>query len=248
MVAFAEAQTCRRQVLLNYFNEALSENCGYCDICQNPPETYDATEDTQKALSCVYRAGQRFGVAHIIDIFRGADKERIKQYGHQRLSTYGIGAHLNQEAWHSVFRQLIHQGYLEQDLANYSVLKLTEKSRALLKGDVHLTLARPRVKPVKSSKDAGAQNKKTGKRKTIDFVYDANLFERLRKLRKKLADDASVPPYVVFSDVTLAQMSAQIPRNEQDFLQISGVGEMKLKTYGPQFLAEIQDFLELQLA
>lgn len=246
MINFAEAQTCRRQVLLNYFDEVLAQACNYCDICQNPPETYNATEDAQKALSCVYRSGQRFGVGHIIDILRGADKERIKQWQHQRLSTYGIGAHLSQEAWHSIFRQLIHQGYIEQDIANYSTLKLTEKARPLLRNEAQIILAKPRVKAIAAAavKTAKSDHKKTTKgRKTINFVYDNSLFERLRKLRKALADAAGVPPYIVFNDVTLAQMAAEIPRNAQEFLKISGVGESKLKTYGPQFLAEINNFI-----
>jgi ATP-dependent DNA helicase RecQ len=238
MIAFAEAQTCRRQVLLNYFNETLADPCGYCDICQNPLDTYDATQDAQKALSCIYRSGQRFGVGHLIDILRGADKEKIKQWRHERLSTYGIGAHLSQEGWQSVFRQLIHQGYIEQDVANYSVLKLTEKARPLLRNEIQLMLAKPRIK-ASSPKNMG--KKKT--RKSIDFVYDSQLFERLRKLRKTLSDAAGVPPYVVFNDVTLAQMAAEVPRNEQALLKISGVGESKLKNYGSQFLAEISHFL-----
>lgn len=236
MTAFAEALTCRRQVLLNYFGETMLDACGNCDICQNPPETYDATEDARKALSCVYRSGQRFGVAYVIDILRGADKETIKQRRHQTLSTYGIGAHMSVDAWHSVFRQLIHQGYLEQDIANYSVLKLTEKARPLLRNEINLTLAKPRFKPA-SAKKAG------GKRKSIDFSYDSSLFERLRKLRKKLADSTGVPPYIIFTDVTLAQMAAEIPRNEQALLSISGVGTSKLKNYGQEFLTEINDFI-----
>ncbi len=239
MVSFAEAQTCRRQVLLGYFDENLTIACGNCDICQNPPETYDATEDAQKALSCVYRAGQQFGVAYIIDILRGADTERINQRGHKKLSTYGIGAHLNQEAWHSIFRQLIHQGYIEQDVTHYSILKLTAKAKPLLRSELRLFLAKPRVQPAKIKSDV----KKPAKRKTIDFVYDSHLFERLRKLRKSIADSAGVPPYIVFNDVTLAQMAAEIPRTEEAFLQINGVGASKLKTYGPQFLAEINEFL-----
>lgn len=235
MVAFAEALTCRRQVLLNYFGETLSEACGNCDICQNPPETYDATEDARKALSCVYRSGQRFGVAHVIDILRGAEKENIKQRRHQLLSTYAIGAHLSNDAWHSVFRQLIHQGYLEQDIANYSVLKLTEKSRPLLRNEISLTLAKPRFKPPTA--------KKTPKRKVLDFTYDGSLFERLRKLRKNMADSIGVPPYIIFTDVSLAQMAAELPRNEKDFLSISGVGASKLKNYGEQFLNEINEFI-----
>ncbi len=246
MMSFAEAQTCRRQVLLNYFDENLAEDCKNCDICQNPPETYDATIDVRKALSCVFRAGQRFGVGHIIDILRGAEKERIKQLGHHRLSTYGIGENLSHEAWHSIFRQLIHQGYLEQDLANYSVLKLTEKSRPVLKGELQLILAKPRIKIIKNSeiKVKSSETKKSAKRKSvIDFNYDTALFERLRQLRKKIADRSSIPPYMVFSDITLALMAAEVPTNESSLLSISGVGDFKLKTYGAEFIAEIKCFI-----
>lgn len=237
MISFAESQTCRRQVLLNYFDETLMQSCGNCDVCQNPPQTYDATVDAQKALSCVYRSQQRFGVGHLIDILRGADNEKIKQRGHEHLSTYGIGKELSQEAWHSIFRQLIHRGFLEQDISNYSILKLTAKAKPLLSNQIQLTLAKPRIK-IKTSKTA-----KSTKRKVIDYSYDNNLFERLRKLRKSLADAAGVPPYIIFNDVTLAQMSAELPKTPQEFLSLSGVGQSKLNSYGEPFLAEIADFL-----
>jgi ATP-dependent DNA helicase RecQ len=154
-----------------------------------------------------------------------------------------VGAHLSQEAWHSIFRQLIHQGYLEQDIGNYSILKLTEKSRPLLRNEIRLSLAKPRIKAPSEPKNAKGEGRKAAKPKTINFVYDSSLFERLRKLRKTLADAAGVPPYIVFNDVTLAQMAAEAPRTEQQFLKISGVGESKLKNYGAQFLAEIHNFI-----
>ncbi|MBS0350231.1 MAG: DNA helicase RecQ [Proteobacteria bacterium] len=242
MIGLAEAQTCRRQVLLNYFGETLQENCGYCDICQNPPEKYDATIDTQIALSCIYRSGQSYGVGYIIDILRGAEKDLIKQRRHHTLSTYGKGAHLSQEAWYSVLRQLIHLGYLEQDISRYSILKLTEKARPLLRNQVRLILAKPRFKTLAPQENPIPENKKNRKKK-IDFIYDHSLFERLRKLRKNIADEIGAPPYVVFSDNTLAQMAADLPRNEQDFLKISGVGQVKLQNYGQLFLAEINAFV-----
>lgn len=240
IIAFAEAQTCRRQVLLNYFEENLTEPCDNCDICQNPPQTYDATEDAQKALSCVFRAGQRYGVGHIIDILRGAEKERVMQLRHHQLSTYGIGKHLNQEEWHSIFRQLIHQGYLLQDIANYSILKLTEKSRPVLKGELRLVLAKPRIK---IDREDSSAVKKSKRKNAIDFHYDASLFEKLKQLRKKIADENNIPPYMVFSDLSLAVMSVELPMNEIAFLKISGVGDYKLKTYGEAFLLEIKQFL-----
>ncbi len=231
MTAFAEAQTCRRRVLLNYFSEEFKEDCDYCDICLNPPDTYDGTEDAQKALSCIYRVKQRFGIGHIVDILRGADTQRIKNLRHDQLSTYSIGKHLNSQAWYSIFRQLIHQGYIEQDIANYSVLKLTQKSRPLLRGELTLILAKPRIKE--------ATQKKSKNKKSVGFEYDHELFEHLRQLRKNLADEASVPPFIIFSDASLAEMCATFPTNKQAFLAINGVGAKKLGSYGDSFISAI---------
>ncbi len=147
MIGMAEALTCRRRVLLGYFGERLENDCGNCDVCLEPPATYDATEDTRKALSCVYRVGQRFGMGHVIDVLRGGQTERIAALGHDHLSTYGIGAHLSQYEWQSLLRQLIHRGYLTQDVAAYSVLKLTARAQPLLRGDETLVLAKPRTRP-----------------------------------------------------------------------------------------------------
>ncbi|KIH77185.1 ATP-dependent DNA helicase RecQ [Geoalkalibacter ferrihydriticus] len=236
MVGFAEAQTCRRRVLLGYFGEALEEDCGNCDICLVPPERYDATVDAQKALSCVYRVGQRFGMGQVIEVLRGAATERVRRLGHDRLSTYGIGAELSQDAWSSLIRQLIHLGFLKQDMGNYSVLKLTEKARPLLRGEQSLILARPRVKV--------AAVKKPARKKVGELDYDTQLFEELRVLRKRLADAAGVPPFVVFSDATLAEMAAYRPADRTALLSINGVGEAKLQRYGEPFLAVINSDLK----
>lgn len=231
MIGFAEALTCRRRVLLGYFGEELEQDCGNCDICLVPPERYDATIHAQKALSCVYRVGQRFGVGHVIDVLRGADNERIRRLGHDQLSTFGIGADLNQDAWSSLLRQLIHLGYLRQDMANYSVVQLTERARPLLRGEQTLVLARPRVKVTAVRKAA--------RRKPEDLVVDPQLFEQLRALRKRLADKAGLPPFVIFSDATLAEMAALRPADRRALLDINGVGEAKLQRYGDAFLAVI---------
>lgn len=234
MIGFAEPLTCRRRVLLGYFGEKLDEDCGNCDICIDPPRRYDATEDARKVLSCVYRVGQRFGVGHIIDVLRGSQNQRIRQLGHERLSTYGIGAENSQEAWGSLVRQLVHLGYLKQDIANYSVLKLTEKARPLLRGEHELVLPCPRVKPKAAKKKV---------RKTIaDLEYDEALFDALRDRRKALAVAAGVPPFVVFGDQSLAEMAAFRPDNREQLLEINGVGEHKLKRYGEEFLAVIREF------
>jgi ATP-dependent DNA helicase RecQ len=235
MVGMAEALTCRRRVLLGYFGERLEEDCGNCDVCLNPPERFDATEEAQKALSCVFRVGQRFGMGHVIEVLRGSHSQRITTLGHDRLSTYGIGKELPQDAWSSLIRQLIHLGYLEQDMANYSVLRLTGKARPLLKGEERLTLARPRVRVAPARQPA-----KKGREK---LVYDTALFQELRMLRKRLADEQQVPPFVIFGDATLVEMAAYRPLDAGELVRINGVGAHKLGRYGEQFLQVIRSFL-----
>jgi ATP-dependent DNA helicase RecQ len=234
MVGFAESLSCRRQVLLGYFGDRSAQDCGNCDICLNPPELVDITEDARKALSCVFRVDQRFGVGHVIEVLRGSKKERLLQLGHDRLSTYGIGAGKSQEYWGSVLRHLVQQGYLEQDVGNYSVLTLSESARPLLRGDQTLRMAKPRAKVVALPKAV--------RRKADDLEYNQELFARLRAVRKTLADEAGVPPFVIFSDVALAEMAAHLPADNEAFLRIHGVGAHKLERYGAEFLAEIQRF------
>ncbi|OGQ99977.1 MAG: ATP-dependent DNA helicase RecQ [Deltaproteobacteria bacterium RIFOXYD12_FULL_55_16] len=236
MVGFAEALSCRRQVLLGYFGERLGEDCGNCDICLNPPELVDVTEDARKALSCVFRVEQRFGVGYVIEVLRGSKKERLLQLGHNRLSTYGIGADKSQEYWGSILRHLVQQGYLEQDVGNYSVLKLSEAARPLLRGEQTLSMAKPRAKI--------AALPKAVRRKVGDLEYNQELFARLRVVRKALADAAGVPPFVIFSDAALAEMAAHLPIDNEAFLRIHGVGAHKLERYGAEFLVEIQRFRE----
>ncbi|MGD8976645.1 MAG: DNA helicase RecQ [Gammaproteobacteria bacterium] len=231
MVGLAESLSCRRRVLLGYFGEELAADCGNCDVCLDPPETFDATVAAQKVLSCVYRVGERFGVRHVVDVLRGADTERIRRLGHDRLSTYGIGAEMSDAEWISLTRQLIHLGLLSQDVANYSVLKLTEKSRPVLRGDQTLRLARPRIREAKKKKRA---------RSAVGLgPADEALFESLRALRKRLAGDQGVPPYVVFGDATLVEMSQRKPASEAELLDITGVGQVKLERYGNEFLDAI---------
>ncbi len=234
MIGLAESLTCRRRVLLGYLGERFERECGNCDVCLNPPERTDATEDARKALSCVYRLNQRFGIKYVVDVLRGVDNERIRKLRHQQLSTYGIGADKTEQEWSSILRQLIHHGYLMQDIANYSVLKLTPEARPLLRGEVHLELARPRIKT--------QTGKKAGKASTEQQPYDEGLFEHLRELRKRLASQQGVPPYIVFGDNTLIQMAREKPMDEEQLLQISGVGQAKLAKYGGEFLGAIASF------
>ena len=234
MIGLAESLACRRRVLLNYFGEPLESDCGNCDVCLDPPERFDATDDARKALSCVYRVGQRFGVGHVVDVLRGADNERVRALGHARLSTYGIGREKSEHEWTSLIRQLIHHGYLMQDVGNYSVLKLTEAARPLLRGEKVLELARPRVREQPRKKRPRA-NAESG-------VYDETLFEELRALRKRLADARGVPPYIIFGDTTLVQMARDMPVDDETLLQVVGVGRHKLEQYGAAFLDAIATY------
>lgn len=232
MASFAEAQTCRRQILLNYFSEYKRETCGNCDICLNPPKSFDGTLVAQQALSCVYRAEQRFGIGYIVELLRGANTSRIRDNNHHQLSTYGIGKDHSVEFWLSILRQLIHQGLLSQDITQGSSLRLTEAARAVLRSEYALQLAEPRL-----------QAKHVYQDKLAQFNYDKKLFARLRALRKELADADDVPPYVVFNDKTLAEMAQLMPTNDSEFLKVSGVGFTKLNKYGAPFLNTIRDYL-----
>ncbi len=233
MVGFAESLTCRRRVLLGYLGEQLDKDCGNCDICLDPPEQYDATEAARKVLSCVYRVGQSFGVKHVVDVLRGADNERIRKFDHERLSTYGIGLEYSAAEWTSIVRQLIHRGYLIQDIATFSVLKLTPMALKLLRAEEKLELARPRVQEkIKKKK------RKPGPVEDLS-EDDLRLFETLREIRKQLAAEQGVPPYVIFGDVALVEMSRERPTNEDEFLDINGVGQVKLERHGAVFLEAI---------
>ena len=232
MVGFAESLTCRRRVLLGYLGEQMQEDCGNCDICLDPPERYDATEAARKVLSCVYRVGQSFGIKHVVDVLRGADNERIRKFNHEYLTTYGIGLEYSHAEWLSLVRQMIHRGYLVQDIAAFSVLKLTSQARQLLRNEETLELARPRVQAKKAKKKKSAA--------AIELsADDLRLFETLREIRKQLATEQGVPPYVIFGDAALVEMSRERPSNDDEFLEINGVGEVKLERHGATFLEAI---------
>ncbi|EAS62945.1 ATP-dependent DNA helicase RecQ [Photobacterium angustum] len=234
MGAFAEAQTCRRQVLLHYFGEHRDEPCGNCDVCLDPPQRFNAVEVAQKALSCVYRVNQSFGITYIVEVLRGMQNQRIREHGHDKLSTYGIGREYSHEYWVSVLRQLIHLGYLTQNISRNSVLQLTEKARPLLRAEIGLELAVPRL-------DNIARNMKVNK--LANRQYDKKLFAKLRKLRKAIADEEDLPPYVVFNDASLMEMAERLPTSNGDFLAVNGVGQRKLEKYGEVFLGLIRDHL-----
>ncbi len=237
MIAFAEALSCRRRALLGYFGEELVDDCGNCDVCADPPETYDATVDAQKALSAVYRLNERFGLGYVVDVLRGSGAGRILENGHDSLSVYGIGAGYSKDEWSSIFRQLIHRGYLRVDVAGYSTLKLNATAAAVLRGEEDVRLARPaapRPKAEKVSKSA-----KRAKSLELDTDEQAELFERLRELRRQIAEEAAVPAYVVFADAALADMARRRPTSSQEFLLVNGVGRAKLERFGGAFMEVI---------
>lgn len=231
--AFAESQTCRRLVLLNYFGESRQEPCKNCDICLEPPRKYDGLVDAQKVMSVIYRTGQSFGMHYIISVLRGLNHQKIRQYGHDQLSVYGIGKDQSQDYWVSVIRQLIHLGLIKQNIVNNSALQLTEEARPVLRSEVKLELATPRLT---FSASAYSQKQTTAR-------YDKDLFARLRFLRKQIADKENIPPYVVFNDATLEEMAQFTPTTKAEMLDINGVGERKLERFGDAFMNLIQSHL-----
>tara|TARA_B110000208_G_scaffold34585_1_gene45675 strand:+ start:425 stop:2242 length:1818 start_codon:yes stop_codon:yes gene_type:complete len=230
ILGMCEVTSCRRKVLLNYFNEQASGHCGNCDNCLNPVETWDGAVAAQKALSTVYRSEQRFGVIHLIDILVGANTQKIKQFGHQNLSTFGIGKELNANTWRSVFRQLVVRGYLSVDVDNYGALKLCDSCRPLLNGQQGLELRKDVSQAIALGKT------KAKKQKVAIEEFDMPLWIKLKTCRKRLADENNVPAFVVFSDATLQEMLTRQPQNKQQMLAISGVGITKFERFGIHFL------------
>ncbi|WP_286222788.1 DNA helicase RecQ [Marinobacter apostichopi] len=232
MLGLCEVTRCRREVLLRYFGDTQDEPCGNCDTCLNPPETWDGTVAVQKALSCVFRTGQRFGVTYLIDVLRGSENERILQSGHQAVSTYGIGTELSVNEWKSVFRQLVANGYLRADPEGYGALQLTETCRPLLQGKQPVELRKDPVVKKTSSRGQGSRSGAAIR----DQITDQAGWDALRACRKELADKQGVPPYVIFHDATLFDMLERKPRSLDELAEVSGVGAAKLEKYGAIFL------------
>ena len=234
LLGLCEATTCRRVRLLAYFGEA-SSPCGNCDTCLEPPEVWDGTVAAQKALSCVFRTGQRFGAGHLIDVLLGNETDRVLQWGHRELSTFGIGKELDKKQWQAVYRQLIAQGMLAVDHSGYGALKLTQASRAVLTGGqiVHLRHAQETRRARGASKGAGAAT-------ALDDAARER-WERLRNWRAAIAKKHGVPAYVVFHDATLAELARECPSTTDALSRISGVGARKLERYGADLLALLRE-------
>ena len=228
LLGWCEGTECRRRPLLRYFGDSLAEDCGNCDNCLAPPATWDGLEAAQKLLSAVYRTGQRFGAAHIVDVLRGSTSEKIRRHDHDSLSVFNIGTERSPQAWRSVIRQLIVQGYLRVAQERHGALVLTEASRPLLRGEVAVRFredpqgSAPRKRP-----------RTTGKHLSDE---DQTLWESLRECRRRLAAEQGVPPYVIFHDATLLEMVAQRPQNRDELLTLSGIGRAKLERYGQIFI------------
>jgi ATP-dependent DNA helicase RecQ len=222
LLGLCETAGCRRVRLLDYFGEQ-STPCGNCDTCLEPPQTWDATDAARKALSAIYRTGQRFGAVHLMDVLRGKATERVQQWDHDKLAVFGIGADVDEPTWRNVFRQLVALGYARPDHDAYGGLRLTDAARPVLKGEQSVEMRRPTVSVKK--------RKSRGKVASTD-----PLFERLKTWRLEQAREQSVPPYVVFHDATLAAIAAARPRSVAELSQISGIGAKKLDRYGEALL------------
>jgi ATP-dependent DNA helicase RecQ len=229
LLGYCEVSSCRRQVLLNYFGETLEEPCGNCDNCLNPPLTWDGTSAARKALSTVYRTGQRFGVGHQIDVLTGKKTPKITSLNHHELSTYNIGSELSATEWQTVFRQLISMGYLAVEM-DYGVLKLTEKARPLLKGECAIQL-----KVQKNTKSKQAKQSKPAIENDLTTEEQAN-FEKLRKQRALWAKERGVPSFVIFHDASLMDIARRNPKNLNQLLEVNGIGKTKLELYGAQII------------
>lgn len=244
IIAYCESNVCRRRVLLAYFGEDFDKpGCGNCDICLDPKEQFDGTIAAQKILSCVYRTRERFGIIYVADVLTGSRNQKIMENGHDTIKTYGVGKEYSRTQWLSFIRELIQLEYLKLDGDNYPVLKLNEKSRAVLFNNEKVYLTKPEER-IENRKDERSNKKPDNeKAKDLDMDYDRTLFERLRTLRKTLADNEQIPPYVIFHDTALKEMSIYCPVSLDDFRKIKGVGEQKLQKYGEIFIKEISSYL-----
>ena len=251
LLGLCESAACRRVRLLAYFGEA-SEPCGNCDNCLAPPRTWDATDAARKALSCIYRSGQRFGVLHLIDVLRGRDTERVRRWRHEQLSVFGVGADLDEATWRSVFRQLVALGFVRVDHEAHGALKLTEASRPVLRGEQAVSLrsdVREKQSAPRNGRRRGVrdQGRVTGARPgdrgglrspgDADAAADTALLERLKAWRLAQTKAQSVPAYVILHDATLAEIVRLRPSTTQELALIPGIGAKKLERYGDELVA-----------
>jgi ATP-dependent DNA helicase RecQ len=234
LLGWCELTECRRRALLAYFGDEYPQPCGNCDTCLQPPQTWDATEAAQKLLSCIYRSGQRFGAAHVVDILLGKATDKVQQHGHEQLSTFGIGKTLHEQQWRSLIRQLLIRGFLEIDVQGYGGLRLTDQCRPVLRGEVPLAL---RVDVA----EVASRDERTRARQVEVPPECEALWQELRDCRKRIAEQQSIAPFMVFHDATLRLMATLQPTTSGELLGISGVGQSKLANYGEAFLDVIRN-------
>jgi ATP-dependent DNA helicase RecQ len=245
MLALCEQVHCRRQALLDYFGDRLEQPCGNCDTCLEPVNTWDGTVAAQKALSCIHRTQQRYGVGYLIDVLRGKATERITNAAHDKLSTFGIGTDIDEQQWHSVFRQLVARGLVSVNFEHFGALQLTEACRPILRGEQQLMLRKDlKAEKVKARTEHGRSGSKKVSREFVT-TDDTLLWNALRAKRKMLADAQDVPPYVIFHDATLMAMLEAKPTNRRQMSLLSGIGERKLELYADEFLAVIGEFVDI---
>ena len=235
MLAFCELTECRRQVLLRYFGETASDNCGACDNCVMPKPTFDGTTVVQKLLSAIYRTGQRFGANYVIDVLTGKQDDRISDFGHDQLAVYGVGKELSHNEWRSVVRQVVVRGLVEVDVSGYGGLRLHPDSRPILRGEETIYLSKDMTQP------GPARSSKPSKVQAVDLDYDEDLFQLLKVLRTEIAQEEGIAPYMVFHDQTLKELAAYKPKDDRALLSINGIGDTKAQRFGQRFLTVLQD-------
>jgi ATP-dependent DNA helicase RecQ len=238
LLGFCESTECRHQTILRYFGEEHPGDCGQCDNCLTPVDTWNATQAAQMALSCIYRTGQRFGVAHLIDVLLGKTTPKIEQFNHQQLSTFGIGKELAQQQWSSVYRQLTAGGFIEVDIEGYGGLRLAEASRPVLRGEQEVWL-RSDAEPAKRRSSKAERGSRL--REAFAGANEDPMWQALKDKRMELAREQGVPPYVIFHDSTLLEILNQRPQTLDEMGRISGIGQAKLVKYGDAFLQVVED-------
>jgi ATP-dependent DNA helicase RecQ len=241
LVGYCASARCRRQILLEYLGETLPDPCGHCDSCRHPADLFDGTIAAQKALSCVIRTGQRFGAVHLVDVLLGADTERVRQFGHNKLPTYGVGKEFSRDQWRDILRQLVAHGLLVIDMEGHGGLRLGADAscRPVLRGETTLNLRQT----AKGKAERNLRDETRKKRATaavLEGDEDEVLFKTLRELRSTLAKAQNVPPYVIFHDTTLVALVKLRPKTLQDLSRIPGIGSAKLERYGEAFIKAIR--------
>jgi ATP-dependent DNA helicase RecQ len=232
MVTYSESHACRRKQLLAYFGEEHAGECGNCDNCLTAIEKVDATAEAALAFMCVYETGQRFGIRHVIDVLHGAMSDRINTLRHNKVSSYGKGLHKDAGWWQGCLRQLVEQRYLVSTEGQYPVLKLTPLTKPVLRDGEQVSIFRPTAQPTRARRE---------RKPATTANYDREVFDELRALRRTIADEEGVPSFVVFGDVSLVEMAAQLPTSKEALRKITGVGDYKLAKYGDRFLKALNE-------